>query len=209
MITKLTGTLNRVLDEEVRVQVGPIEYQVLVPEFVRRQLHLHIGKEVTLSTTQYLEGNQMSNRLVPRLIGFPGDVELEFFDLFCTVDKIGVRKAIKALNRPIREIADAIQRTDAKWLTTLPGIGPNSAKQVIATLQHKVTKFALMPGLRVDGEAAPRTSVAPDIIEDAYQALLSVGHGPAEARSRLDQILSGGKTFKSAEDVLLAIYAKP
>ena len=35
MITRITGTLNRVLDDEVRVQVGGLEYQVLVPEFVR------------------------------------------------------------------------------------------------------------------------------------------------------------------------------
>lgn len=210
MITKLAGVLNRVLDEEVRLQVGPIEYQVLVPEFVRRQLHSQIGKEITLSTTQYLEGSQMSNRMVPRLVGFPGEVELEFFELFCTVDKIGVRKALKALNRPIQEIADAIQRNDAKWLTTLPGVGPTSAKQVIATLNQKVTKFALMPHLHVEGDdAAPRTAVASNIIEDAYQALLSVGHGPVEARARLDQVLSAGKKFGSAEDVLLAVYAKP
>ena len=38
MITKITGTLNRVLDDEVRLQVGAMEYQVLVPDFVRRQL---------------------------------------------------------------------------------------------------------------------------------------------------------------------------
>jgi Holliday junction DNA helicase RuvA len=209
MITKLAGILNRVLDEEVRLQVGPIEYQVLVPEFVRRQLHAHIGKEITLSTTQYLEGSQMSNRMIPRLVGFPGDVELEFFELFCTVDKIGVRKALKALNRPIQEIADAIQRNDPKWLTTLPGVGPQSAKQVIATLNQKVTKFALIPRPQIDGAAAPQTAVASNIIDDAYQALLSVGHGPVEARARLDQALSNGKSYESAEDVLLAIYAKP
>lgn len=208
MITKLAGILNRVLDEEVRLQVGPIEYQVLVPEFVRRQLHAQIGREITLSTTQYLEGSQMSNRMVPRLVGFPGDVELEFFELFCTVDKIGVRKALKALNRPIQEIADAIQRNDSKWLTTLPGVGPQSAKQVIATLHQKVTKFALIPRYHVDGEALPRSAVASNIIEDAYQALLSVGHGPVEARARLDQVLTSGMSYSSAEEVLLAIYAK-
>jgi len=38
MITRMTGVLNRVLDEEVRLQVGALEYQVLVPEFVRRQV---------------------------------------------------------------------------------------------------------------------------------------------------------------------------
>ena len=36
MITRITGVLNRVLDEEVRLQVGALEYQVLIPEFLRR-----------------------------------------------------------------------------------------------------------------------------------------------------------------------------
>src|SRR5919108_3349162 len=135
MITKITGVLNRVLDEEVRLQVGPMEYQVLVPEFVRRQVQTRLGHEVTLYTSEYLEGNPMQGRVVPRLIGFLTEAELEFFELFCTVDKVGVRKAIKALVRPVREMADAIQRLDAKWLTTLPGVGPSTADQIIATLR--------------------------------------------------------------------------
>src|SRR5205085_12278333 len=144
MITKITGVLNRVLDEEVRLQVGPLEYQVLIPDFVRRSLQERTGQDVTLYTTEYLDGNPMQGRVVPRLIGFTTEAEQEFFELFCTVDKVGVRKAIKALVRPIREIAEAIQRQDSKWLTTLPGIGPATAEQVVATLRRKVTKFALM-----------------------------------------------------------------
>src|SRR5215475_4294452 len=207
MITKITGVLNRVLDEEVRLQVGPMEYQVLVPEFVRRQVQHRTGQEITLHTSQYLDGNPMQGRVVPRLIGFLGEAELEFFELFCTVDKVGTRKAIKALMRPIKEIADAIQRQDAKWLTSLPGIGPATAEQVVATLRRKVTKFALMAGPPTDAAGAPTPSaVAADVLEDAYQALLSVGHGPSEARSRLDKVLSSGKKFASVEDILLAIY---
>src|SRR5205085_3593898 len=144
MITKISGILNRVLDEEVRLQVGPMEYQVLVPEFIRRQLQGHTGQEVTLHTSEYLDGNPMQGRVVPRLIGFLSEAELDFFELFCTVDKVGVRKAIKALMRPVRDIADAIQRQDSKWLTTLPGVGPSTAEQIVATLRRKVTKFALM-----------------------------------------------------------------
>src|SRR6184192_507478 len=108
MITKISGVLNRVLDEEVRLQVGPLEYQVLIPEFVRRQVQTRVGQEVTLHTSQYMDGNPMQGRVVPRLLGFISEAELEFFELFCTVDKVGTRKAIKALVRPIREIADAI-----------------------------------------------------------------------------------------------------
>lgn len=208
MITKITGTLNRVLDEEVRLQVGPLEYQVLVPDFVRRPMQMRVGTEVTLHTSEYFDGNPMQGRVVPRFIGFTSEAELEFFELFCTVDKVGVRKAIKALIRPVREIANAIQRQDAKWLTTLPGVGAATAEQIVATLRRKVTKFALMPAASEEGAAEPTVATVVDgnLIEDAYQALLSVGHSPSEARDRLDKVLTGGKSFKSVEEILLAIY---
>src|SRR3954471_23996516 len=143
MITRMTGVLNRVLDEEVRLLVGPLEYQVLVPEFVRRQVQTRTGRELTLHTTEYFDGNPMQGRVVPRLIGFLSEADLEFFELFCTVDKVGVRKALKALMRPVREIANAIQRQDSKWLTTLPGVGAATAEQMVAKLKRKVTRFAL------------------------------------------------------------------
>ena len=212
MITKITGVLNRVQDEEVRLQVGALEYQVLVPEFIRRRMQGHIGRETTLHTSHYLDGNPMQGRVVPRLIGFTTEAELDFFDLFCTVDKVGTRKALKAMVRPVKEIADAIQRQDSKWLTTLPGVGAATAEQIIATLRRKVTKFALMtpPAEGTsDGAVAASTSVVVDgnIMEDVYQALMSVGHSPQEARNRLDKVLATGKAFKSVEEVLLEIYS--
>ncbi len=211
MITKIIGRLNRVLDEEVRLQVGGLEYQVLVPEFVRRQLQMRIGEEVTLSTSHFFDGNPMQGKVVPRLIGFNSDAELDFFELFCTVDKVGTRKALKAMVRPIREIADAIQRQDPKWLTTLPGVGAATAEQIIATLRRKVTRYALMaPAAPVEangaGSPAPTTVVDGNLMEDVYQALMSVGLSPQEARNKLDHVLGSGKKFNSVEDVLLEIY---
>ncbi len=214
MITKITGVLNRVLDEEVRLQVGALEYQVLVPEFIRRRIQGSIGQELTLHTSHYFDGNPMQGRVVPRLIGFSTDAELDFFELFCTVDKVGTRKALKAMVRPIKEIADAIQRQDSKWLTTLPGVGAATAEQIIATLRRKVTKYALMTpaeerreaGSTDQPDAGPTVVVDGNVMEDAYQALMSVGHSPQEARHRLDKVLASGKSFKSVEEVLLEIY---
>jgi len=214
MITKITGILNRVLDEEVRLQVGALEYQVLVPEFIRRRIQGSIGQELTLHTSHYFDGNPMQGRVVPRLIGFTSEAELDFFELFCTVDKVGTRKALKAMVRPIKEIADAIQRQDSKWLTTLPGVGGATAEQIIATLRRKVTKYALMTPAEdrrdagpTDGsDAGPSVVVDGNVMEDAYQALMSVGHSPQEARNRLDKVLASGKAFKSVEEVLLEIY---
>ncbi len=209
MITRISGQLNRVLDEEVRLQVGPFEYQVLVPDYVRRRLQGQVGQEVVLHTSEFMDGNPMQGRVVPRLLGFTTEAELEFFELFCTVDKVGTRKAIKALVRPIREIANAIQRQDSKWLTTLPGVGAATAEQIVATLRRKVTKFALMPSEVPQEPGAPvaaGTVVDGNVLEDAYQALMSVGHSPIEARNRLDRALARGKQFKSVEEILLEIY---
>ena len=44
------------------------------------------------------------------------------------------------------------------------------------------------------------------VIEDAYQALLSVGHSPVEARNRLDRVLTGGRAYTSVQEILGEIY---
>src|SRR5262252_728607 len=203
MITKITGVLNRVLEDEVRVQVGALEYQVLVPEFVRRRIQGRVGQEVTLHTSHYLDGNPMQGRVVPRLVGFLAEAELDFFDLFCTVDKVGTRKALKALVRPVKEIADAIQRQDAKWLTTLPGVGAATAEQIIEKVRRKVTRYTVLAPAAPEGDGAPVPTavVNGDLLEDAYQALLSVGLSPGDARDRLDKVLGTGRSFGSVEEI--------
>ena len=226
MITKMTGVLARVLDDEARLVIGPFEYQVLVPEAVRRLIQLRTGQEITLHVTEYLEGNSGGSRFVPRRLGFLTELELEFFELFCTVEKIGAKKALKAMARPVREIAEAINRQDARWLSTLPGIGATTAEQIVTTLKRKVPRFlsAPLPTEPVPEEPAPKAngkrkatpppepateSIAADgqLIEDVYQALMSVGHSPIEARSKLDNLLSSGRPFKTIEEALMLVYS--
>jgi Holliday junction DNA helicase RuvA len=218
MMTKLTGVLNRVYDDEVRIQIGPFEYQVLVPEMVRRVIQMQTGNEITLHITEYLEGNSGGNRFVPRRLGFLTESDVEFFDLFCTVEKIGAKKALKAMARPVKEIADAITRQDAKWLSTLPGIGATTAEQIITTLKRKVMPFTAGPtviaeavradgGKRKPGEPeAASPSVDGRVIDDVYQVLMGLGHNPLEARTKLDALLSSGKTFADVSEALGIIY---
>jgi holliday junction DNA helicase RuvA len=207
MLTRMTGRLNRVLDDEARVQVGAFEYQVLIPEFVRRQVQTHTGEELTFHLIEYIEGSMNTSKLIPRKIGFLTELELEFFELFCTVDKIGVKKALKAMGRPIKEMADAIHRQDVKWLTTMPGIGKTTAEQIIATLRTKVTKFALgsTPIPNVTGDAPPAN---PAIFEDVYSALLAVGLSPVDARNRIDVVIASGKEIKSVEEAIGLMFKK-
>jgi Holliday junction DNA helicase RuvA len=203
MINRITGTLRQVQGEMIYVEASPFEYQVLIPEFVRRHVQSRIGENVSLFTIDYVEGNPMQGRLVPRLVGFNTEAEREFFDLFCEVDGVGVKKALRALVRPIRDIATAIQNQDKETLSTLPGVGEATAERIIAKLRRKVTKFALM----VDRAGAPiATDAEPTAVQDAMAALLSVGHSEAESRNLLDKALGSGKKLKTVADILEEIF---
>lgn len=202
MITRITGTLARLGDSEAWINVGPFEYEVFVPEFARRHLQPLVGQEVTLRTLEYIEGNPQQGRLTPRMIGFLSDVELEFFEMICSVDGMGVKKTLRSMVRPVRDIADAIEQQNVKELSLLPGIGPAIAERIVAKLRRKMAKFALMVARELPAElAGDRT-----ILTDAFNALVSLGYNAAEAREKLDAVCQGKTKFKTVEDIILAIY---
>ena len=118
MITKISGQLVALQENTLSLKIDAIEYEVLIPEFTRRNLQQQIGQQISLHTIQYLEGNPMQGRMTPRLIGFISEVEREFFELFCSVDGVGVRKALRAMVRPVREVATAIEEQDTKTLSS-------------------------------------------------------------------------------------------
>jgi Holliday junction DNA helicase RuvA len=203
--------LRAVCEEELILGIEPFELEVLIPEEARRRLQQKLGEMITLHTVFDIEGNQMSGRMRPRLIGFLSPIDREFFETFCSVDGVGVRKALRAMVRPVREIARTIQDQDVKTLATYPGIGEAMAERIVAKLRRKVGKYALIvePGARA--EAASETngqadSADPDVIRDTFAALLSVGHNESQARQLIDKVMTGRKKYRSVADMIDAIY---
>ncbi|MGC4006119.1 MAG: helix-hairpin-helix domain-containing protein [Pirellulales bacterium] len=203
MITKLRGTLLSVGEEQIEIEVGPFDYEVLIPDFVRRRLQNEIGKEISLFTIHYLEGNSVGSRLNPRLIGFLSEVEREFFDLICQVDGVGVKKALRAMVRPVRDVATSIEEQDAKGLAGLPGIGAATAERMIAKLRRKMPKFAL---LVARDEPATAAVAAHDTVRETFDALLALGHSESDARRLVDKALTAKKKYKDTQEMLAAIY---
>ena len=202
MISKISGTLVRVANDDATIAAEPFEYQVLIPEFTRRRLQSKIGESISLHTIQYMEGNPAQGRLIPRLVGFMEIVEREFFEMFCSVDGVGVRKALRAMVRPVRDVAILIEEQDAKGLSALPGVGPATSERIIAKLRRKMPKFALM----VSHDEAVSTDAAPDLVRETFEALVSLGHSESDARKQIDTALGSGKKFKDVESVIRAIY---
>ena len=202
MITKITGQLVELHEDELTLKVGPWEHQVLIPEFTRRRLQQAIGTEISLHTIEYLEGSSMQGRMTPRLVGFLSEIEREFFELFCSVDGVGTRKALRAMVRPVKEVATAIEEQDAKMLSSLPGVGAATAERIIAKLRRKVPKFALI----VARDEVREAEVRPDVISETFEILCRLGHSESDARRLLDAALSVKKKYPDVQSLLQAIY---
>jgi Holliday junction DNA helicase RuvA len=202
LITKITGQLVELGEETLTLGVGAFEYEILIPEFSRRQLQASVHDEIKLYTIEYLEGNPMQGRLSPRLVGFLTEIEREFFELFCSVDGVGVKKALRAMVRPVREVAAAIEKQDTKALSGLPGVGPATAERIIAKLRRKVPKFALMAA-RDEPTAA---EVELDVVSETFEVLRKLGHSESDARRLVDAALGQKKKFKDVQELLQAIY---
>lgn len=202
MITKITGQLVALADDLLTLKIDAFEYEVLIPEFTRRQLQQQMNQQISLHTIQYLEGNPMQGRMTPRLIGFLSEVEREFFELFCSVDGVGVKKALRAMVRPVKEVATAIEEQDTKFLSSLPGVGPATSERIVAKLRRKVPKFALL----VVREEATVAEVQPDIVAEAYELLRSLGHTEGDARRLLDTALAAKKKYADVTALIQAVY---
>jgi Holliday junction DNA helicase RuvA len=212
MLTKVRGIVEAVAEESVTLRVEPFEVEILIPEHARRAILAKLNEPLELHTIFYIEGGAMVARMIPRLVGFLSPIDREFFEVFCSVDGVGVRKALRAMVRPVRELARMIQDQDVKLLATFPGIGEATAERIVAKLRRKVGKYALIVGHDSTVPASVAQSngepenAEPDVIRDTFQALLSVGHTESQARQAIDRVLSGKKKFKSVPDMIEAIY---
>ena len=201
MIKFLTGRLLEVYEEAVIIEVGAFQFEVFVPDFVRRNLQPLSGDDVGLHTVFYFDGNPQG-KITPRMVGFLNKVELEFFELFCSVDGVGVKKALRAMVRPVREIAQLIEDQDVKGLTTLPGVGPAMSERIIARLRRKMAKFALL----VAKDSATAADIEPDIVEQTCDILCNLGHSESDARHLVEKAIASGEKFKDVESLINAVY---
>ncbi|WP_437205062.1 Holliday junction branch migration protein RuvA [Planctomicrobium sp. SH664] len=204
MIRKITGKLSGLELQSAAIEVGNLEYEVLIPEFVRRQLQSCLDQTVSLVTIQYIDGNPQKGRLVPRLVGFLHPVEREFFEMICQVDGVGVKKALQAMVRPVQDVATAIEEQDIKTLSTLPGIGPAVAERIVAKLRRKMARFALLVKAGRTGD----DKAGNDVLSEGFEALLALGHSAPDAREQIEKAAASKTKFKTVEDLLQQIYSQ-
>lgn len=201
MITEIEGQFVEIQGNAIILNVGGVFYEVGVsPAVLKKHENTQAGQSVRLCTFHYLQSDP--SRSIPVLIGFMNKIEREFFEKFLTVSGIGPKAALKALSVPISEIARAIDSSDVPFLKTLPGVGEQRAREIIAKLQGKVGRF----GLIQDGGAEVARGAGEDAKAEAMAVLLQLQYKREEAKQMIESAMRSAKTVKTAEDLLNEVY---
>ncbi len=203
MIARIAGKLFKKEENAVVIEVQGVYYEIIVPGPVLQRLDAQVDDNgnVNLITYHYIQNDP--SRAVPVLVGFINEIEKDFFQQFIKVSGIGPRAAVRALDKPISEIVKAIDAGDLSFLKTLPGIGTQRAKEIIAKLQGKVGKFGLIQDKKGVAEKDAKISSFQD---EVLSVLLQLQYKKQEALNMIQKALERSNEAKSAEDLLNEIY---
>ena len=201
MIRRIRGELVGAYAESVLIDVGGLSYEVHVPEPVREAVwDRGLGSTVELFTYYYLQSD--GNRATPWLIGFQTELQLEFFERLLDVPRMGPLAALRALVLPVGRIARAIELQDEHLLKSLPGVGRQRARDLVATLQGKLGAFVDMAELPEVAMAGPRS----DTESAALEVLMQLGVSRAEALHSIVQVTAADPSLTAVDEIVREVF---
>ncbi len=199
MIGYLEGELLKKEDDRILILANQVGYEVLLPAFVMETFGSKtVGDQVSL----YIYYQQTERQPKPILIGFNLEVEKEFFQYFISVEAIGALKAVKALSIPARDIARAIESKDVNTLKQLKGIGDRTARKIVATLEGKMDKFALI---------RKSEKIEYPVVENLSKKVLEVligqlGYRTKEAKQMIADAMKRNTSISTPEELFEEVY---
>lgn len=202
MISHINGRIKKKKPGSVVVDVNGISYEVMIPPAVMNSLEKSIGPEGLIELITYHYYQMDPSRAVPVLVGFLNEVEKDFFEQFITVSGVGPKAACRAMSLSFSVIAEAIDNGDMALLKTLPGIGEQKAREIIAKLQGKVGRF----GLIQDRDAGLPLRSKENIKEEALSVLLQLQYKRNEAKDMIEKALGRNARLETCEDILNEVY---
>ncbi|UCE23273.1 MAG: hypothetical protein JSU74_08180 [Candidatus Zixiibacteriota bacterium] len=207
MISCIKGTLAQITDDYALIENGGVFYEILLPSALADRLKTNgkVGSEIEFKTLYYIEAGDKKSNHFPRLVGFTSGIDREFFSLFTQVPGLGIKKALKSLILPIREIATAIETKDAGTLNRLPGVGGRLAEKIIAELNGKTSKFALSRGDEPLAKKDCKKELGP-IEQEAIEVLLQLQYKRQEAEDMVARIIKTSPKVSKVEDLISLIF---
>ncbi len=186
MLSYLSGKVIQVSPHRVIVEVHGLGFWLYTPLSVSK--NLTPGQLCTFLTVLELPREEGE----PVLYGFLHEEERKLFGLLRKVPRLGPQKALALLSRYSPEqLIQIIHAREVKALSSVKGIGPKLAQQILLDLQSALKSW-------------PKPTLPP-AYQEAYEALLSLGYTPAEAQTRLQKALQQHPDAPAEELVRLAL----
>jgi len=213
MISRIRGKLAKVTETYALVENSGLFYEIMVPSALGERLKENgsISQDITFETIYFIEAGDKRSSHYPKLLGFMDPVDREFFSLFTQVPGLGVKKALKSLIIPIRDIviipirdiATAIETKDVGKLSQLPGIGSRLADKIVAELYGKTAKFALS---KMSEPLAMKERPVEPFESEAIEVLLQLQYSRGEAQGMIRRALATKAKITSVEQLIAVIF---
>jgi len=205
MIGYLEGRIIQHESDGILLLAGAIGYEILLNPITLDQITANSSEEGVVSLYIYYHVTERQPK--PVLIGFGTSEDKAFFQLFISVAAIGPMKAVKALTRPVGEVARAIEEKDVSFLAQLSGIGKRTAEKIIATLNGKVADF-IDSGAQISQTSPPPLDKSLKEISQQVEDVLvdQLGHSLASARRMIKEAFDRNSAIETAESLFDEIY---
>ena len=205
MIGYLEGRIIQHEADGILVLAGSIGYEILLNPITLDQVRSNASEEGVVSLYIYYHVTERQPK--PVLIGFGTPEDKAFFQLFISVSAVGPMKAVKALTRPVGEVARAIEEKDVSFLAQLSGIGKRTAEKIIATLNGKVTEF-LDAAVPISQTTPPPLDKSLKEISQQVEDVLvdQLGHSLASAKRLIKEAFDRNSAIQTAEELFDEIY---
>lgn len=171
MYAFLRGTVALKTSTHIALDVGGVGYEVAVPESVYRKLAIH--QEATLLTYCHIREDTF------QIFGFLKEEEKNLFTTLLSINKVGPKVALAVLSGlSVQAFGQAVLENDVKAFTKISGIGKAMAQRIVLEMKTKLKQDPDLNALIGEPESVEG---APEG-DDAYEALLSLGCTPQEAK---------------------------
>lgn len=171
MFAFLRGTVAIKSRDHIALDVGGAGYSVMTPEPVYRRLIP--GQEVTLLTYCHIREDAF------QIFGFLKEEERALFILLLSISGVGPKVALAVMSAlPAADFGRAVMDNDVKAFERASGVGKKLAQRIILETRSKMGQDTELNVLL--GEA--KNDAEPPEGDDVYEALISLGCTPAEAK---------------------------
>lgn len=191
MISRLRGTLLSRGATRVEIETkGGVVYEVETPLTVLERLP-SVGDAVEMRTVQVVTETSVA------LYGFIDPHERQLFQRLLTASGVGAKLALAMMSTFTAErLARALVEKDVAALRQVSGVGKKKAEKLAIELSDKVSDLVLV---------TPSGPEAPDSVQDAVRALVSLGYSLGDADRAVRTALEAGQPSSTEELIRRAL----